>query len=166
MVAAIVGGEEPIEMLRVQARARIAHGDPDTLRAIRLGPHYDLARTVADATQGFDGVDEDIQQDLLYLDAVGTHQRHRLGEVRRNHDPVALHFAARQRQDVPDRVVDVEPVLVGGGFLGEGVDPGDDGAGTLAVATTRTADCWARSRFCAASQRTQALALLTMAPSG
>src|SRR5262249_59856316 len=101
-------------------RARIAHGDPDTLRAIRVGLHHDLAWPVADATQGFEGVDEYIQQDLLELDAVGMHQWYRRGKVRLDHDLVALHFAARQREDVVDRGVEVEPVLVGGRFLGEG----------------------------------------------
>ena len=50
-----------------------------------------------------------------------------------DHDPVAVHFAARQREDVPDHVVNVEPVLVGGGVLGEGAYPGDDFASALAV---------------------------------
>ena len=35
-------------MLRVQAWPGIAHGDQDTRRGIRVGPHHDLARTVAD----------------------------------------------------------------------------------------------------------------------
>ena len=46
---------------------------------------------------------------------------------------MALHFAVRQREDIPDRVVEVEPVLTGGGVPGEGADAGDDSASALAI---------------------------------
>ena len=82
----------------------------------------------------------------------------------RLHHPVALHFAARQREDIPDRVVDVEPVLVEG-VLGEGAYPGDD-VGALAVGHDPHGGLLGALQVLAASQRTQAFALLTMAPSG
>ena len=69
----------------------------------------------------------------MQLDAVAQNPRHLGGEVRLYRDPVALHFAARQGEDVPDRGVEVEPVLLGGRFLGEGANPADDFAGAMAV---------------------------------
>jgi hypothetical protein len=44
-------------------------------------------------------------------DAVAQNPRHLLGEVRLAHDPVALHGAARQGEDVLDCRVEVEPVF-------------------------------------------------------
>ena len=45
------------------------------------------------------------------LDAVAQNPRHLLGEVRLDHDPVALHGAARQGDHITDRGVEVEPVF-------------------------------------------------------
>jgi hypothetical protein len=51
-------------------------------------------------------------QDLMSaLDAVAQNPRHLLGEVRLDHDPVALHGAARQGDHITDRGVEVEPVF-------------------------------------------------------
>jgi hypothetical protein len=51
-------------------------------------------------------------QDLMSaLDAVAQNPRHLLGEARLDHDPVALHCAARQGEDVLDCRVEVEPVF-------------------------------------------------------
>ena len=89
-------------------------------------------RPRADATHGFDSVHQQIQQHLLHLDAVAQDQRHIRCEVRLDHDPVAVHFAGRQGEDVPDRGVEVEPVLLGRRFLGEVANPTDDFARAMA----------------------------------
>src|SRR5262249_37204031 len=124
------------------------------------------ARSRADATQRFDGIHHQIDQHLLQLDAVAQEPRHLCSEVRLDPDPVALHFTARQREDVPDQAVEVEPVLEGGVRLARARIRPMMSPARWPSATTRKTDCWARARFCAASQRRQALALLTMAPSG
>jgi len=78
-----------------------------------------------------------------------------------------VHFAARQRQGVPDGGVEVEPVLLRGGVLGQGADAGDGGRRALAVGCDPPGGLLSTLQVLGGEPaQAQALALLTMAPSG
>ena len=83
-------------------------------------------------------------------------------------DAIPLRFAARQGDDFKYRFVDVEPVLLRRSFLGEGANAADDFAGSMAVGDDerRRLPGFLQVGSWAASQRKQALALLTIAASG
>ena len=78
----IEGVEQPVETLRLEPRARIAHRNQHRRRGHGLRAHPQRARPRAAATHGFDGVHHQIEQHLLQLDAVAQNPRHLLGEVR------------------------------------------------------------------------------------
>ena len=72
----IEGGEEMVETLRIQPRARISHCDQHALRFIFPRADQQLSRPLADSTHGFDGVDDQIENHLLQLDPISQNERH------------------------------------------------------------------------------------------
>src|SRR5262249_32569924 len=114
---------------RMQARAGIPYGDPYRLPVFRERPNQQLAWTIARTAHGLDGVDDQIEDDLLQLDAI-RQDAWRLtpiiGEANLQPDIAALHFAARQGHDLAYRLVDVDPVLLRRRFRREGADAADD----------------------------------------
>ena len=69
------GVEHPVCIARSQSNAGILYGDEDFIRASPAGPKLQDSRPLEDATHGFDGVQHEIQYDLLQLDSVSCDQR-------------------------------------------------------------------------------------------
>ena len=94
-------------LLRVEAHPRILHGQAHTIVFVSFGSDHQLPRTIVDAAHRVRGVAEQVQDDLLKLDAIAGDGREVVGEFRPQNHPVSLKFAQRQRNHLPRRLVQV-----------------------------------------------------------
>ena len=69
-------GEEMIETVRIEPRARISHGDQQILLVIFFGADHQLSRPIARPAHGFDGIDNQIEYHLLQLYSISQDGRH------------------------------------------------------------------------------------------
>src|SRR5262249_12424211 len=89
----VEGVEQVVHTLRGQTRAGILHGDEHPARGVWPGADAQLARSLADAAQRFDGVEDHVQEHLLQLDAIALNARQALREVGLHRNAVLHHFA-------------------------------------------------------------------------
>ena len=101
-----------IQGLGVQPRARIPHYNEYAARCIRLRADPQLARALADASHCFDGVDDQIEEHLLQLNAVPLNGRQVVCELELERDTAPEQFAAGQGDDLENGLVDVQPILL------------------------------------------------------
>ena len=106
----VEGVEERLETLGDEPDPRIAHCHEHALG--RVDPRADLSRArPEDATQGVDGVDDQIEQHVWHLDAIAQHPRRIRGQIRLQRYALAVHVAAHQDDHLQDEGVHVEPFL-------------------------------------------------------
>src|ERR1700756_5733606 len=92
-----------------------------------------LSRSLANPAHRFDGVDDQVKDHLLQLDAISFNGRKALSELRLHRDAVLHQFAMGEGNDLEDRFVDLHSILPWGRLPDERMDPADDVAGTTAV---------------------------------
>src|SRR5262249_52134256 len=118
----VEGVEQAVHTLQGQARAGILHGDEHPARGVWPGADAQLARSLADAAQRFDGVEDQVQEHLLQLDTIAVNARQALREVGLHRDAVLHHFAMGQGHDLQDGFVDPHAIRPWGLLLDEGTD--------------------------------------------
>ena len=66
--------EDARNLLRVEAASRILYRENNGRTALDLGPDGQLPRPIGDPDHSFQGVGDQIHDDLLQLDGIGHHQ--------------------------------------------------------------------------------------------
>ena len=97
-----------LHALGVEAHARIAHGHTHTIAVLPFGSDQQLPRAIVHADHRVRGVAEQVQDDLLELDAIAGDDREIVGELRLKNDPVSLQLAQRQRNDLSRGLVQIQ----------------------------------------------------------
>ena len=115
-----------------QPRARIHHRNPHAAGFGFPGADQQISRSLADAAHCLDGVDDEVQDHLLQLDAIAVNERQTVRELRPHRNAVLHRFAAGELNHFADRRVEVHAVLLGRRLPHEGTDAGDNVAGSLA----------------------------------
>src|SRR5712675_1749345 len=92
-----------------------------------------MAQSLAGLAHRFEGVHDQVENNLLQLNAVAVNDWQVFGKVRLEHDAVPQHFAACQLDDLEDRFVDVQPLTSWRHLLDQLSYPTDDIAGANAV---------------------------------
>jgi hypothetical protein len=87
--------EEALETLRAQSGTRISHNDEHAVRLLHSADHQ-LAGPLAGVAHRFDGVDDQVDDNLLQLDAIASNERQALRELRLQRDAIAQQFAPCQ----------------------------------------------------------------------
>src|SRR6266566_4195074 len=76
-----------------------------TIAVLPFGSDQQLPRAIVHVNHRVGGVSEQVEDDLLELDAIADDGREILGELQLKSDPVSLKVTQRQRDDLPrDRV--------------------------------------------------------------
>ncbi|MNN31817.1 hypothetical protein D3C81_1455190 [compost metagenome] len=110
-------------------------GDAEMLHApIEARGQQHRARPAAGALQGFDGVHQQVQDDLPELHRVGVQQRAARCQLRFQVDGVALQWRAQQRQQVLHGVVGHKMIVAARCLAGQAMHAAQHGAGMAAGA--------------------------------
>src|ERR1700677_4215473 len=91
----IEGIEERLCALRFEAHARVLYTQADVILAFPLGPDDQPARPILDTAHRVRGVQAEVQDHLLKLDAIARHRRQSLIQVGMQNDLSPLEFANR-----------------------------------------------------------------------
>ena len=129
----VEGREEVLKTRRSQSRPRILHRDQHAVRFGLSGGDEQLSRPFRDRAHRFDRVDDEIEDNLLQLDAIAFDERQTLPEFRLHRRAVLHRFATGELNHLADRLVYVHPVLPWRRLFDELTDAADDVAGAIAV---------------------------------
>ena len=102
------GIKELVHAPTVNANAGIAHYHTHVIAGVLLSADQQLPRPIIDAAHRVCGVAEEIQNDLLELDAIPGDLREVFGELRLNDYAVSLKLTHRQRNYLARGVVQIE----------------------------------------------------------
>ena len=80
----VEGVKQLVHALAVEARASIPHGHAHTIAVLPFGSDQQLPRAIVHANHRVRGVAEQVQDDLLELDAIAGDVREIVGELRLN----------------------------------------------------------------------------------
>jgi hypothetical protein len=97
-----------VHILAVETRASVPHGHAHTIAALPFGSDQQLPRAIVDADHRVRGVAEQVQNDLLELDAIASDRWEVIGELRLNDHPVSLKLTQRQRNDLLRGLVQIQ----------------------------------------------------------
>src|SRR5215813_12725848 len=136
----VEGFEYAFQMCRVDARARIAHGHEDTCMLL-LGADRKLPRSRLSRAHCFDRVQDQIQDDLLQLDAIAMNRKHFVRKPGLDRDAIPDDLASRQRNHFRYRRIEIEIVLSGRCFPYLITDSTDDVSGSIGIAY-EAAECF------------------------
>ena len=120
--------------LRIRSRALRPSRGPRTCTPCRhrskrdVDPH--LAGTALDLTRRFDRIEDQVQHDLLQLNAISRNGRQLFREARLERHPGPLQLMANHRDHVTDNLVEVDGRDAQRLALDQRADAVDDGAGT------------------------------------
>ena len=107
----VEGFENPLEVLRIDARSGIAHGDADPARLELLGADRQLARSLLHGAHGLDGVQDQVHDHLLQLNPIALDRNQAFGRAGTDRDVVLGDCALHHDDHFVDRLVDVDELL-------------------------------------------------------
>src|SRR5260370_22222621 len=125
--------ERAFEALRRWSRPRISHRDKRAVGCIACAADQQLSLPFVHCAHCFNGVDDQVQQHLLQLNAIPLHHRQLLRESGLQCDAMPDNLVAGQGGGVEDHLVHVERVVARGYLFNEAADPSDDVARSIAV---------------------------------
>jgi hypothetical protein len=126
--------EDALDIFRINARPGIAHRDEDAICPALLGVDQQLSRPLVDRAQCFDRIQNQVQDNLLHLNAIPLNGKQPLREAGLNRDSILGDFASRQNNNFIDRLIEIKTILSRGCFLEVITDPTDDVSGSIGVA--------------------------------
>src|ERR1700691_1062764 len=88
--------EELPEVLWINALAGVTHGEPNRVRVWSGSDDQKIAWTIINRAHRVGGVEDEIQNDLLNLDAIGIDERQAGVEIRSQGYPTDLKLARRE----------------------------------------------------------------------
>ena len=103
----VEGVEQPVHALTVDAHARVPDGHAHTIARLPFCSDQQLPRAILHVDHRVRGVAEQIQDDLLELDAIAGDRGEVVGELRLQHHPVSLKITRGQRNDLSRGVVQI-----------------------------------------------------------
>jgi hypothetical protein len=104
----VEGIEELVHALTVNADTAVPHHHTDAVAILSLGSDQQLPRPIVDIHHRVRGVANQIQNDLLELDAIPGYVREIIGELRLQNHALSLKVTQRQRNYLPRGVIEVE----------------------------------------------------------
>src|ERR1700754_4070033 len=111
--------EKALDVLGSDARSRIEHSDKRTTRVVLARADCYLPRPLIDCARRFNGVDDQVQHHLLELDTIAFNERQVVGKLHPHRHAVLLGLTARQRDDLTNRLIDLQPLLAWWNILDE-----------------------------------------------
>src|SRR5262245_44904586 len=100
----VEGLENSLEMFRINARPRIAYSDQDPSLGL-LSPDQQFSWPRLDRSHCLDGVEDQIQDDLLHLNAIALNGKQAVREASLDRDAIPDDRTARQCNHLADRLV-------------------------------------------------------------
>jgi hypothetical protein len=125
--------ENALDMFRIDARSGIANRDEDAISLSPFGADQQLPRPCLDRAHCFDGVQYQVQDDLLQLNTIPLYGEQPLSKARMNQDPVLGDRASPQYDHLIDRVIETKAGLSRGRSPDVITDPVDDLSGSIGV---------------------------------
>ena len=126
--------ENALDTFRIDARPRIAHRHEDAICPALLSADQQLSRPLVDRAQRFDRAQDQVQDNLLHLDAIPLNGKQPLREAGLNRDSILGNCASRQNNNLIDRLIEIKTILSRRCFLDLITDPTDDVSGSIGVA--------------------------------
>lgn len=117
--------KQALETLRAHPWAGILHRHQDTA-CFPPSADEQLSCPFSQAALRLEGIDDQVQDDLLQLHTVSLNARQLLGELRLYRDRVLLELAMGQNYDLPHRFIDIDRVLPQRRLSEHDTDPPDD----------------------------------------
>jgi hypothetical protein len=102
-----------------------------------LSADHQLSRPRLDRAHGFDRVQDQVQHDLLHLNAIPLNGKQPLREAGLNQDSILGDCASRQNNHLIDRLIEIKAIFSRWRFLDVITDPTDDVSGSIGVADDR-----------------------------
>src|SRR5215469_10067708 len=129
----VEGVEDSIEMRRINARSGIAHSDEGACLVL-LGADQQLSCSLFNRAHCFSRVENQIQQDLLQLNAIPQNRKQSLRKPGANRNAVPEGHASRQYDHFVDCRVEIKTLFSRRRFLNLLTDPVDDVSGSIGIA--------------------------------
>src|SRR6516165_2164421 len=129
----VEGVEDSIEMRRINARAGIAHGHEDACLAL-LGANQQLPCPRLYRLHCFSRIQDEIQQDLLQLDAIPVNRKQSISKLFMDRNAFPVGYALPQYKHLIDRRIEIEALFSRRRFLHLLSDAIDDVSGSIRIA--------------------------------
>src|SRR5262249_42376312 len=104
----VKGIEKSAETLRVETYPHILDGKADLVAFDSFGRDEQLPGTIRNGTHRVRGVAQQVQNDLLELDAIACDQREIVSKFRTHDDAVSLQVSQRERNDFLGSIIQVD----------------------------------------------------------
>ena len=121
-------------MFRIDAWPRIAHRDEDAICPALLGADQQLTRPLVDRAHRFGRVQDQVQKDLLQLNAVSLNGSQPLRQAAPDGNSILGDGASRQHNHLIDRFIEIKTMLSRRRFLDVITDPVDDDSRAVGIA--------------------------------
>jgi len=113
-------------MFRINARPGIAHHNKDAIAPGVFGTDQQLTRAFIDRAHGFGRVQDQVQKDLLQLNAITLHRGQPLRQAGLDGNAILSDCASRQHDHLIDRLIEIKMMLSRQRFLDVITHPVDD----------------------------------------
>jgi hypothetical protein len=120
-------------MLWSNPRSGIAHRYEDATRVVLLGADRQLSCPLLNRAHCFDSVQDQVQDNLLQLNAIHLNIGQPLGEAGLERDSIVDDCVLRQRNHIIDRLIKINPLLSRRSFLDVIPDPVEDISGSIGI---------------------------------
>src|SRR6516165_11648934 len=106
----VEGVEDPIEIRRIDAWPGIAHGHEGACLVL-LGTDQQLSRPLLNRAYCFSRVENQVQQDLLQLNAIPQNRKQSLRKPSLNRNAILVDYALRQYEHFAQRRIEIKAFL-------------------------------------------------------
>ena len=106
----VEGFEQLVGTVRFQPHAGIPHAEAHATVIIPFRSDHQVSRTILDTAHRVGGIQQQVQYDLLQLDAIARHPRQIVSEFRPQDNRRSVQLIARQRNHFPRRLVQIHPL--------------------------------------------------------
>src|SRR5262245_24470974 len=127
--------EQGLPVLGGNAGTGIADRQAHAIVPLWFGRDPDLPRAIVHGGHRVCGVAQQVQDDLLKLDAISGDHGKIVRQLYPHGDAMSLKIVGREREDLPGRLVEIERLEREVPFAEQGPQAGDDICGAVAVAT-------------------------------
>jgi hypothetical protein len=101
---------------------------------VLLGADEQCSRPLVDRAHCFDGVEDQVQNDLLQLNTISLNRKQPVRQAGPDRDSILGDCASRESNHLGDRVIKINAILSGRGFLDVITDPVDDVSSPIGIA--------------------------------
>src|SRR5208282_2361916 len=123
-----------LDMVRINARPRIAHRDEDAICPASPGADQQLTRPLVDRAHCFGRVQDQVQDDLLQLNTISLDGSQPLRQAGLDGNSILGDRASRQRNHLIDRLIEIKSMLSRRRFPDVIANPVDDDSRAVGIA--------------------------------